>query len=79
MAQPAPDLRHHRDDPPIEDREAIERAYHMSRARRRARVEHRRTTRRARLRFWITLLVLAAASVLLALTIWREIQNLFGL
>jgi hypothetical protein len=31
------------------------------------------------LRFWLVLLGLVAVSVLLTLTIWREVERLFGL
>ena len=67
------------DAPPPYDPVAIDRAYLQERARRRARVERTRARRRASLRFWLVLLVLLAASVLLSLTIWREIERLFGL
>ncbi|MBA3347087.1 MAG: hypothetical protein H0T13_00850 [Actinobacteria bacterium] len=67
------------DAPPPYDPVAVDRAYLQERARRRARVEHGRARRRASLRFWLVLLVLAVASVLLSLTIWREIERLFGL
>ena len=66
------------DTPPI-DPDAIEDAYRYHRARRRARVEHRRRLRRAGLRFWVVLLFLVAACVLLAVTMWREVERLFGL
>ena len=66
------------DAPPI-DPDAIEDAYRFHRARRQARVEHRRHLRRAGLRFWGVLLLLVTACVLLALTLWREIERLFGL
>ena len=67
------------DDAPRLDPDVIERSYHHHRARRRARVEHRRRTKRAGARFWVVLGVLVAACVLLALTTWREIGRLFGL
>jgi hypothetical protein len=70
---PAPD-----DAPPI-DPAAIEDAYLLHRARRRARDLHRRRLRLAGLRFWVVLLLLTAASVVLAVTLWREIEQLFGL
>lgn len=66
------------DDPPI-DPDAIEDAYRFHRARRRARVEHRRHVRRAGLRFWVVLVLLVSVSVVLALTLWREVERLFGL
>lgn len=65
--------------PPIDPAPAVDRAYHLHRARRRARIEHKRNTRRASLRFWIFLLVLLGLAIFLALTVWREIQRLFGL
>ena len=64
--------------PPI-DPGAIEDAYLLHRARRRARTERRRRLRLAGVRFWVVLLLLAAACVVLALTLWREIEQLFGL
>jgi len=67
------------DAPPAYDPLAVDRAYLQERARRRARLERRQAERRASLRFWFVLLVLLAASVLLSLTIWREIERLFGL
>ena len=45
----------------------------------RARSERSRARRRAGLRFWLVLLGLVVVSVLLTLTIWREVERLFGL
>ena len=67
------------DAPPPYDPVAVDRAYLQERARRQARLERKRARRRASIRFWLVLLVLAVASVLLSLTIWREIERLFGL
>jgi predicted nucleic acid-binding Zn ribbon protein len=67
------------DDAPPFDPIAVDRAYLQERARRRARMERSRERRRASLRFWLVLLALLAASVLLSLTIWHEIERLFGL
>lgn len=67
------------DDAPPYDPVAVDRAYLQERARRRARLERTRAQRRASLRFWLVLLLLLSASVLLSLTIWREIERLFGL
>ena len=78
MAEPATDSRAADDAPPF-DPVAVDRAYLQERARRRARVERSRAKRRASLRFWLVLLVLIAVSVLLTLTIWREVERLFGL
>ena len=78
MAEPA---RHSRagDDAPLFDPIAVDRAYLQERARRRARIERSRAKRRAALRFWLVLVGLIAVSVLLTLTIWREVGRLFGL
>lgn len=67
------------DDVPVVDHEAVRDTVRLHRARRKARIEHRRRTRRAGLRFWIVLLLLLVASVALSITIWNEIQKLFGL
>lgn len=68
-----------RDDVPTYDPVAVDRAYLQERARRRARSERLRAKRRAAIRFWLVLALLLVASVLLSLTIWREIERLFGL
>jgi hypothetical protein len=65
--------------PPLDPAPAVDRAYHLHRARRRARVEHRRNARRAHVRFWVFLLVLIAATIALAVVVWHELQRLFGL
>ena len=67
------------DDVPVVDHEAVRDTVRLHRARRKARTEHRKRTRRAGIRFWIVLLLLLVASVVLSVTIWHEIQNLFGL
>jgi hypothetical protein len=66
------------DQPPI-DPDAIEEAYRLHRARRQARVQRRRSARRAGVRFWVVLLLLFVVSVVLAVTLWREVERLFGL
>jgi len=63
---------------PSLDPVAVERAYRVHRARRRARVERRREKRRAGRRFWIVLLLLVAAGVALFVLIVNEVQRLFG-
>jgi hypothetical protein len=67
------------EDPPVVAPGAIDRANRPHRARRRARVEHRQRARHASLRFWLVLWLLLFASVVLALTIWGQVQSLFGL
>lgn len=67
------------EDVPVVDHEAVRDTVRLHRARRRARIEHRKRTRRAGVRFWVVLLLLLVASVALSITIWHEIQKLFGL
>jgi hypothetical protein len=64
---------------PSFDRAAVERAYRLQRARRRARVARSREMRRAGFRFVLVLAALVALSVYLSLTVWQEIEHLFGL
>jgi hypothetical protein len=66
------------DEPPL-DPDAVERAYWHHRARRRARIERRRETRRAGARFWLVMLLLAVASIALTVFIVQQVQRLFGI
>lgn len=79
MAQPA---RRHAaetaEESPV-DPEAVDRAYHYHRARRNARVRRKREKAHARLRFYFTFAVLAGLAVFLLLTIWNQVQKVFGL
>jgi hypothetical protein len=78
MAEPAriqPEL----DEPPLADPAEIDRARRLYRARRQARLERRRATRRARFRFWSVLIALLLASLVIAMTAWLEIERQFGL
>jgi hypothetical protein len=78
MAQPARRITPVPDEPPV-DPEAIDRAYRLHRARRRARSERHRERSRARLRFFVVVFLLVAAAIALLLTIWHEVQSVFGL
>jgi hypothetical protein len=77
VTQPTREVRP--DDVPVVDHEAVRDTVRLHRARRKARIAHRKRTRRAGIRFWLVLLILLVASVVLSITIWHEIQNLFGL
>jgi hypothetical protein len=68
-----------RGDGPALDPDEIRRSYQHHRARRQARKDHVRRSRWAGARFWVVLLVLVGACVLLAMTTWHEIGRLFGL
>jgi hypothetical protein len=58
---------------------AIDRAYRLERAKRRARVERMRRQRLAGFRFLIVLVVLLALSVGFVVVAWQQVQELFGL
>ena len=77
MAQPAPRAAAS-EDPPV-DPEAIDRAYRYHRARRNAKLRRKRESTRARLRFVVTVTLLVALAIFLMLTMWHEVQNVFGL
>ena len=49
------------------------------RAKRQARIEHERERRRARHRFAALMVALVLFTLFLALTIWEQIETLFGL
>ena len=66
-------------DIPFVDHEAVRQTVRFHRARRKARIEHRKRGRRAAIRFWVVLLALLVAIVVLSMTVWHEIQRLFGL
>jgi hypothetical protein len=78
MAQPARHTVAAPEEPPV-DPEAIDRAYHYHRARRNARLRRKREKTQARLRFILTFAVLLGLAVFLMLTIWHEVQKVFGL
>ena len=66
-------------DAPSLDPAAIERAYLRERARRRARSARHESARSSNARFWVVLAVLALITVVIALTVWHEIQTTFGI
>ena len=77
VSRNAPDLSP--DEAPTVDPEAVRARYRHQRAVRRAKIERRKRTKRAGARFWVVLILLVAGFLLLALTTWREIGQLFGL
>jgi hypothetical protein len=79
MAQPARRPRPLDDESPSLDPAAIERAYERERARRRHRIERKTEARRSNVRFWVVLGALTFLTVFLALTVWHEVQQIFGI
>jgi hypothetical protein len=67
------------EDVPVVDHEQVQQAVRLHRARRKARIAHRKRTKRAGMRFWFVLVTLLVASAVLSVTVWHEIQHLFGL
>jgi hypothetical protein len=67
------------DDPPPLDPYTVERRLRRERAKRRARIEHRREQRVAGVRFLVLIGVLVFLTLFLGLSIWEKIRALFGL
>jgi hypothetical protein len=76
MAEPA---KQPATDAPLVDPHAIERAYRIQRARRRALEQRKRSQRAANVRFWIVVCLLLAGSVYLMIAMWHQVQRVFGL
>jgi hypothetical protein len=75
----APRPRENESAPPIDDPIAVHRAFRQHRRRRFARIEHRRERGNARRRFWILVGTLFVLAVFLSVTIWEQIQSMFGI
>ena len=61
------------------DPTAIQRNYRRQRIKRRVREDRARERNLARFRFWLALVAVIATSIGLAIVIWNQIQQLFGL
>jgi len=66
-------------DAPLPDPRAIQREVRRQRAIREHRERRTRERRAANIRFWVIVLGLLVLSVYLALKMWQQVQNLFGL
>jgi hypothetical protein len=75
----SPPTRSNRVEAPPVDPSAVDQAYHFYRARRHAKIEHRRATRMAHARFWAFLFLLVLAVLVVGVTVWGETTRLFGL
>jgi hypothetical protein len=78
MAEPAP-RQTAADEAPHYDPRTIQRTLVEQRARREARVAHKRAKGHARIRFFIVVLALLGGAIALGAIVWQEIQRLFGL
>jgi hypothetical protein len=79
MAVRAPRLHTETNAPPVDDPVAVHRAFRHHRAKRLARIEHRREQQHARRRYWILLAALFVLALFLSVTIWAQIQSMFGI
>jgi hypothetical protein len=66
-------------DVPGLDPSAVRRNYREARLRRRHRIERTMRSRHASVRFWAVLVILLSFSAYIAVTVWNQIQQLFGL
>jgi hypothetical protein len=72
-----PERQHVEED--LLDPTAVHRNYRRQRIKRRVREDRARERSLARLRFWLALVAVIATSIGLAIVIWNQIQQLFGL
>ena len=72
MQEPPPEV-------PVLDPRAVERNYRLARIRRRQRIERTMRSKHVSVRFWAVLVILLSFSAYLGVTVWQQIQQLFGL
>jgi hypothetical protein len=65
--------------PPQDDHRAVRRRVVQHRRKRIARIEYRREQKWARRRFWILVGTLVLVAVFLSVTIWEQVQSMFGI
>jgi hypothetical protein len=65
--------------PPMHDPVAMHAEFRRHRRRRFARIEHRLEVKRAKRRFWILICALFMFALFLGVTIWEQIQSMFGI
>jgi hypothetical protein len=79
MAATARRVRPEESAPPIDDPQAVRRAFVVHRRRRIARIEHRHEHRWARRRFWILMGALLLVVIFLSVIAWEQLQSMFGI
>ena len=67
------------DEAPHYDPRTIQRTLFEQRARREARIAHKRARVHARVRFFVVIFALLGGAIALGVVVWQEIQKLFGL
>jgi hypothetical protein len=65
--------------PPIDDPFVVHREFRRHRRKRLARIEQRLEVKRAKRRFWILVGALFMLALFLGVTIWEQIQSVFGI
>jgi hypothetical protein len=65
--------------PPIPDPLEVHQQFRRHRAKRLARIEQRLESKRATRRFWILIASLFVLALFLSVTIWEQIQSMFGI
>lgn len=78
MAQAATKPPSRGSEPPL-DPDAVAKAFIRERARRVAREKHIEEQRKARIRYWIVIVALIFAAVILTASIWDQLKTLFGI
>ena len=67
------------DPPPIADPLELHQEFRRHRRKRLVRIEQRLETKRATRRFWILVASLLVLALFLSVTIWEQIQSMFGI
>ena len=65
--------------PPVHDPAAIHAEFRRHRRKRNARIEHRLELKRAKRRFWVLVGALFMLALFLGVTIWEQVQSMFGI
>lgn len=65
--------------PPVHDPVAVHLEFRRHRRKRLARIEHRLEQKRAARRFWVLVGTLLVLALFLGVTIWEQIQSMFGI
>jgi hypothetical protein len=67
------------DEPLVLDPKVVAKNYRIARLRRRQRIEQTMRSRHAGVRFWAFMVLLLALSAYFGITVWNQVERLFGL